>query len=98
MDLQSGIRETVLEELHVLAQKYNLDKLILFGSRARGDYRKTSDIDLAATGGDIVRFSLEAEEETTTLFSFDIVNLDKSVQKELRESIEKEGIIIYEKI
>ncbi len=98
MDLQTGIRETVLEELHVLAQKYNLDKLILFGSRARGDYRKTSDIDLAATGGDIVRFSLEAEEETTTLLSFDIVNLDKSVQKELRESIEKEGIIIYEKI
>ena len=98
MDLQTGIRETVLEELHVLAQKYNLDKLILFGSRARGDYRKTSDIDLAATGGDIVRFALEAEEETATLLSFDIVNLDKTVQKELRESITKEGIIIYEKI
>ena len=98
MDLQPGIRETVLEELLILAQKYNLDKLILFGSRARGDYRKTSDIDLAATGGDIVRFALDAEEETSTLLSFDVVNLDRTVQKELRESIKKEGIVIYEKI
>ena len=98
MDLQTGIRETVLEELLILAQKYNLDKLILFGSRARGDYRKTSDIDLAATGGDIVRFALDAEEETSTLLSFDVVNLDRTVQKELRESIKKEGIVIYEKV
>ena len=98
MDLQTGIRETVLEELLILAQKYNLEKLILFGSRARGDYRKTSDIDLAATGGDIVRFALDAEEETSTLLSFDVVNLDRTVQKELRESIKKEGIVIYEKI
>ena len=97
MEHQTGIRDIVLTELRTLARTYELDKLILFGSRARGDYRRTSDIDLAATGGDVVRFSLDAEEETSTLLSFDVVNLDRAVPEELRESIEKEGIVLYEK-
>ncbi|MCI9067232.1 MAG: nucleotidyltransferase domain-containing protein [Lachnospiraceae bacterium] len=97
MEHQTGIRDIVLTELRTLARTYELDKLILFGSRARGDYRRTSDIDLAATGGDVVRFSLDADEETSTLLSFDVVNLDRAVPEELRESIEKEGIVLYEK-
>ena len=37
-------------------------------------------------------------EETSTLLSFDVVNLDGSVQEELRESIRREGKLLYEKI
>ena len=72
--------------------------MILFGSRARGDYYKTSDIDLAVSGGDISRFSLSVDEETSTLLKFDFVNLDRAVQPELRASIEREGGILYEKV
>ena len=36
--------------------------------------------------------------ETSTLLKYDIVDLDESVQKELLESISKEGIVLYEKI
>ena len=72
--------------------------MILFGSRARGDYRKTSDIDLAVSGGDITRFALDVEEETPTLLKYDIVNLDGPVQEELLASIAKEGKVLYEKI
>ena len=72
--------------------------MLLFGSRARGDYRKTSDIDLAVSGGDAVRFSLEAEEVISTLLFFDVVNLDGPVQKELLESIQREGKILYEEV
>ena len=35
--------------------------------------------------------------ETSTLLKYDIVDLDASVQKELLESISKEGIVIYER-
>ena len=35
---------------------------------------------------------------TSTLLEYDIVNLDRDMQDELRESIEKEGRILYEKI
>ena len=43
----TGIKPKVIEEIRTFARKYNIDKVILFGSRARGDYRRTSDIDLA---------------------------------------------------
>ena len=46
---------------------------------------------------DVSRY-VDVDEETYTLLNFDVVNLDGPVQEELRESIEKEGIIIYEKI
>ena len=48
----TGIKPKVIEEIRTFARKYNIDKVILFGSRARGDYRRTSDIDLAVVGGD----------------------------------------------
>ena len=94
----TGIRPEVIEEIRNLAQKYDIEKVILFGSRARGDFRRTSDIDIAVTGGDITRFALDVDEETSTLLEYDIVNLDRDMQDELRESIEKEGRILYEKI
>ena len=72
--------------------------MILFGSRARGDYKKVSDIDLAVSGGDVSGFSISVDEETSTLLQYDIVNLDGSVQEELREAIKKEGKVLYEKV
>ena len=98
MNSDTGIREAVLTEIRDLAEKYGLERVVLFGSRARGDYKKTSDIDLAVTGGNITLFTLDVEEETSTLLSFDVVNLDGSVQEELRKSIEQEGRLLYEKI
>ena len=96
--MNTGINEKVLREIQELADRYKIHRVILFGSRARGDYHKTIDIDLAVSGGDIVSFTIDVDEETYTLLNFDVVNLDGPVQEELRESIEKEGIIIYEKI
>ena len=94
----TGIKQEVIGEICSLAEKYGLKKVILFGSRARGDYRQTSDIDLAVSGGNITLFTLDVDEETSTLLSFDVVNLDGSVQEELRESIRREGKLLYEKI
>ena len=96
--MDSGIKEKVLIEIKELAEKYNIEKVVLFGSRARGDYRERSDIDLAATGGQVDLFALAVDEETSTLLKYDIVNLDRSVQKELLESIKTEGILLYEKV
>ena len=94
----NGIKSVVIREIRDFAQKYGVDIVILFGSRARGDYKRVSDIDLAVKGGDLVRFALDVQEETSTLLKFDVVNLDGSIQEELRDSIEKEGKILYEKI
>ena len=40
-----------------------MKKVILFGSRARGDYHRASDIDLAVYGGNIAEFALDVEED-----------------------------------
>ena len=81
---ETGIDGEVLREVCDLAEKYHIQKVILFGSRARGDFKRTSDIDLAVKGGDFTRFY--------------IVDLARKIQPELRESIEREGKILYEKI
>ena len=95
---KTGIKQVVLDELISIAERYQIKRIILFGSRARGDFRGTSDIDLAVSGGDFARFVLDVEEETSTLLKYDFVDLDRNIQEELLKSIEKEGVVIYEKI
>lgn len=94
MNLELGIQEDIIK----LARKYQIEKVILFGSRARGDNREKSDIDLAVSGGNIVEFRLDIDEEVHTLLMFDVVNLDGPVYRPLLESIEKEGVVLYEKV
>lgn len=93
-----GLKRQLLQALADMAQYYGLQKLILFGSRARGDYKERSDIDLAVSGGNISAFAAAADEELPTLLQIDIISLDNAVQKELLQAIEQEGIILYEKV
>ena len=89
--------ERLLHEIRTLAQRHDINRVLLFGSRARGDHRRTSDIDLAASGGNIPAFSIDLEEETSTLLRFDCVDLDAPLRPELRAAIEEEGRLVYEK-
>ena len=95
---KSGIKPKVIQEIIRLAKKNQIEKVILFGSRARGDYKNRSDIDLAFCGDSSSRFILDVDDKTSTLLQFDVIDLDKPVRAELLESIKREGIVIYEKI
>lgn len=96
MDI-AGIRAEVMEEIIKIAQNNRIKKLIIFGSRARGDFKETSDIDIAVSGGDFDVF-VQDMEETSTLLKFDLIDLDRPIENDLLESIRREGRIIYEKI
>lgn len=93
-----GLRQQVLEEILAFAKEHDLKRLILFGSRARGDFKQRSDIDLAAEGGNITAFTFDVDENTATLLMFDVVDLTAPISPELRESIYREGIVLYEKV
>ena len=93
----TGIRTEVVEAIRDLAVLHGQERVVLFGSRARGDHRERSDIDLACSGGDYVRFALDVDGQTPTLLEFDVVNLDAPVQDELRDAIAREGVVLYEK-
>ena len=94
----SGIQREVWKEICNLAEIYGIRRVTLFGSRARGDHKRVSDIDLAVTGGDVTGFAVSVDEETSTLLEYDVINLDRAVQEELRKAIREEGKILYEKV
>ncbi len=93
-DLKVKVENFIVES----AKKYNMSKVILYGSRARGDNHERSDIDLAVEGGDVVNFILELDEEAPTLLMFDVVNLADKLSEDFLAEIERDGVILYEKI
>ena len=94
----TGIKPVVLEQIRGHAKKYGIHKVILFGSRARGTFRRDSDLDLAVSGGNADLFRLAVEEETDTLLTYDVVDLDHTASAELLDVIRKEGIVLYEEV
>ena len=56
-----------------------------------------SDIDIAVYGGDFDSFYWDIKEKVHSLLSFDVVEADKPISEELKQEIEKDGVIIYEK-
>lgn len=91
------LSENLLQELTRLGRQFNLDRIILFGSRARGTGTERSDVDIAVTGGDIDGFYWEVKENFPSLLLFDIVDLDAGITPELQQELEKDGVTIYEK-
>lgn len=99
VDIQrTGLSEDLIKEISTIASKWGVQKVILFGSRSRGDYGRASDIDLAVSGGDFTQFCLNIEENAWTLLKFDIINLDDPLEPDFRAMIQKEGVTLYEKI
>lgn len=99
VDIQrTGLSEELIKEISTIASKWGVQKVILFGSRSRGDYGRASDIDLAVSGGDFTQFCLNIEENARTLLKFDIINLDDPLEPDFRAMIQKEGVTLYEKI
>ena len=94
MNLPEKVKDKIIE----LARKCGVKKVILFGSRARGDNWERSDIDLAISGGDRVRFTLDVDESdiVPTLLMSDVVDLDEPCNEDLLESIKRDGVVLYE--
>ena len=84
-------------EIISLARRCGMKKLILFGSRARGDNRERSDIDLAISGGNVDDFAF-AVEELETLLEFDVVNLDEKLSEDFQAEIDRDGIVLFEEV
>ena len=92
-----NLPERVFREITMFAKKHSIQKVILFGSRARGTHRVRSDIDIAVYGGNFDSFYWDIKENVHSLLIFDIVEADGDISEELREEIVKDGVVIYEK-
>lgn len=94
--MKYNIHDRVIRDIVSSAERYGVEKVILFGSRARGDHRSNSDIDIAVSGGNYDDFYWSLNENAWTLLSFDVVDLDRGISDELREEIKRDGVVIYE--
>jgi len=93
-----GINQTVFERLMEYFQsEEGIQKVILFGSRAKGTARYNSDIDLCVdyTGKQKWKV-IDAIDEIVGIYSFDVLFSD-SLNKEIARQIERDGIVIYER-
>lgn len=96
--MKYNLDKRIEEDIIKIAKKNGIKKIILFGSRARGDNSERSDIDLAISGGNAWNFYYDIEEEAWTLLMFDVVDMDKGISKELQTEIDRDGVIIYEEV
>ena len=97
LNMKYNLPDRVLRELSYFAQKYSIEKIILFGSRARGTNTERSDIDIAVYGGDFDHFYWDVKEKVHSLLMFDIVQADAAISDELKQEIGRDGVTIYEK-
>lgn len=95
--MKYDLPDRVLKDISSFALKSSVKKVILFGSRAKGTNTDRSDVDIAVYGGDFDSFYWDIKEKAHSLLSFDIVDADRGISDDLKEEIERYGIVIYEK-
>lgn len=85
----------------VFDQYSNIDEVIIFGSRAKGNFRDNSDIDLAIKGKDINLSTLQQiENKLEDLFIpnfIDLLIFDKIENPDLIDHINRVGKQFYKK-
>ena len=93
--MKFGLSNEVYIQIKNIIKKYKNYKFKIFGSRARGNYKYNSDIDLAIVG------NVKKEDEFKILNEFDLLEIpytidivftEKIEKKELLCSIEEEGV------
>ena len=87
--MKFGLSDDIYEKIKKIADKYNKYKFKIFGSRARGDYRSNSDIDIAIEG------NIDKKDKfniVDMVYTMDIVFIEDITKKEFLDSILKEGI------
>lgn len=89
-----GLSEKIYNQIKEITKQYNC-KFVLFGSRARGDYKENSDIDIAIFGkiDEKVEYSIRNSFDLLNIpYTIDIIFVDKGIKEELKNSIKKEGV------
>jgi predicted nucleotidyltransferase len=95
-----GLNEETIEKIcKVLSRHPNIEKAVLYGSRAKGTFKAGSDIDLSLHGAAITATELgEIDSELDDLllpYTIDLFIFDRLTHEDLREHIERVGKVFY---
>jgi predicted nucleotidyltransferase len=97
-----GLSLRDLESIHSILNKYsNIRTVVLFGSRAKGNFKSGSDIDLAIMNSDIPEETLikiqNDFKESDLPYFVDLVNFQSLQHNELKDHISRVGVLFYQK-
>ena len=93
--MKYGLSKEVYDKIKKVIENNKEYKIVLFGSRARGDYKETSDIDLAVLNGisrDEQYRIMNEIDLLDIIYKIDIVFVDFNTKQELVESIKRDGV------
>lgn len=100
--MKYGLKAKTFEKIvGVLSENSKIEKVVLYGSRAKGNYREGSDIDLTIFGEgitvrDLNSISLKFD-DLYLPYKVDLSIYDIIDNQEFLEHIDRIGIVVYEK-
>jgi len=97
-----GLTNRDLETLRSIFNRYpEIENVVLFGSRAQGNYKSGSDIDLAVMDVDIEDTTLRRInsdlEETSLPYRVDLIHYHTVTHPDLKKHIDRVGVAFYKK-
>lgn len=100
METRYGFSKEIFYIIIDVFKKYSdvIEKVLLFGSRARGDFKKTSDIDIAIKfkkNPEKISNIIEDMEASNIIYTMDIIDYDKISNDKLKSYVDSEGEIIF---
>jgi len=93
--------QTVNQICALLAQYPAVDRAVLYGSRAKGNYKPGSDIDLTLHGSDLTprlcTTIAEALDDLLLPYTFDLSVFAELKHPELEAHIQRVGVVFFER-
>ena len=89
------------EMLGIFARHPEIERVTLFGSRARNTFKVASDVDIAVYGSQVTHRTVSSlrgdMEESDLPYFFDVLDGGHIESDDLRANIRRDGKVIYEK-
>jgi len=93
--MNTGLSEKHTQLIIDTLKRGGVSKAVIFGSRAKGNWRENSDIDIAVFG-DVNIGALSADlDELPMPYKFDMVSYENIIHAPLREHIDRIGIELF---
>jgi predicted nucleotidyltransferase len=93
------LKNDLYQIVEIMASNKKVKSIILFGSRAKGNFSPGSDIDIALKGNtldlsDIIDMKVQID-QTSLPYKIDIIIYDRITELMLKNHIDRVGIQIY---
>lgn len=97
-----GLSNVVINDICNVFRDYsNITEVLIFGSRAKGNYREGSDIDLAVKG-DLISFNQLVDinlkiEDLDLLYKVDVISYEEKKGTPIGDHIDRVGKVFYKR-